>query len=214
MVFRAEVITHTLTDAFGIDDLGFTFAPVKAVKAPTKFLPRLQQDDEIQIQPGKEATNWQKTVNRHTRNFTDDIIQELVPGGITGLVIRGLDGFSCHSQRMVLFLKEQKHATIVIIIMLAPGDELREDSVSITGTLPTGTRFILVHGDELTAEPPSVTAAHLISAWDTKQSKNDARASDGYLYKRNCVGHSLAWKDLRSFWPMQTRAVILFPTTT
>lgn len=68
--FRVRYVCGTLTNAFGLDDLGILCATLVSDKSPTSLLPRLQNNDDILPKPGQELTRKQSIKDVKTRLFT------------------------------------------------------------------------------------------------------------------------------------------------
>jgi hypothetical protein len=104
----------------------------------------------------------------NSQRFTEDVVAVCSPGSALGCIVTiGLDGFTCCSGRLKLFL--QKRTCPLAFLLLTDTSELTDDGASlINGILPDRRPFIFIHQDDILALEPSSKARLLIDAWDRK----------------------------------------------
>jgi hypothetical protein len=121
-----------------------------------------------------------------TSQLTTKVVNALSIGhGLDCIVSHGLDGFACSFPRIRQFILNLASPVAFMIILKDDNGLKNEGRGFIDGKMLDGGRFILVHQDELLADPPSQKTQLLLDAWFEIQNTKRDENGNTRLSKRN-----------------------------
>jgi hypothetical protein len=153
----------------------------------TIAFPRLEDRSNLpaSAKTGDRYRNtWTTGGNAH--EFTSNVINALSHGsGLDCIVSHGLDGFACSLPRIREWLLGLASPVAFMIIIDDVKCIKNEGRGLVDGKLLDGRCFILIHQDELLADPPSQKTRLLLDAWFEIQNTKRDENGNARLSKRN-----------------------------